>query len=360
MFYNLIQFIITLIFLFIASITDLKERIVKNSLTFSLIVLGLIFNLALSIYFNDLQFIFNSIISGVLCFIFSFILLKLGVWAAGDLKLFTGIALMNPLNPKALSFLFQVKSIELPIFFFSLFIVSVLVTLPFTLFLSFFLLYKKKDQSIIIKFKELIYGIALFSFFITSIKSLLSFLPIQILSIALIFFSFIFMFLKEKEAVIVLFALALFLNSKSILIDFSMAFGLLAVLSSLFFFFTQTKTLLSEEKDVKELNEGDILAETIVEINNKIEKREPLSLMKTIKNLKELKINVLAEKNERIIASPLNARGLNKEELSELKALREKGIILKVKVKKSIPMIPLVLIAYILLNVIGDSLWFLI
>jgi hypothetical protein len=168
------------------------------------------------------------------------------------------------------------------------------------------------------------------------------------------------MFLKEKEAVIVLFALALFLNSKSILIDFSMAFGLLAVLSSLFFFFTQTKTLLSEEKDVKELNEGDILAETIVEINNKIEKREPLSLMKTIKNLKELKINVLAEKNERIIASPLNARGLNKEELSELKALREKGIILKVKVKKSIPMIPLVLIAYILLNVIGDSLWFLI
>ena len=143
----LIQFSITLIFLGYASFTDLKERIVRNSITFSLIFLGLIFHLILSFYFNDFGFIFNSISAGILAFLFSFILYKTGVWAGGDVKLFTGIAVLNPFNPSALSFLvpfLSVKIFSLPLFFLLLFILSILSVFPYAIILSFSLLNKNK------------------------------------------------------------------------------------------------------------------------------------------------------------------------------------------------------------------------
>src|SRR3989338_10135754 len=95
---ELVQFGITLLVLGFATYTDLKERIVKNWLSFGLIGIGIAFHLGLSIFFNDFNYLMNSLLAVVLAFLVSLLLLKLGVWASGDLKIFMGIAAMNPFN----------------------------------------------------------------------------------------------------------------------------------------------------------------------------------------------------------------------------------------------------------------------
>lgn len=365
-FIPLIQFSITLIFLLYASITDLKERIVKNKATFSLLVVGFLFHLSLSFYYNNYLFIINSVISAVLAFLFSFALYKLGVWAGGDVKLLTGIAALNPFNPKALHFIafIPLKEISIPIFFLQLFIATVLTVFPYAAFLSFYLLTKneKMKKETIDSFKQLFYLMVLFSFFVTSLKELLSFFQPLILTMTLLLLSFFYAFIprKLKACSILLFAFTFFVReANNILSSFAVIFSSIIVFTSLLFFYKQSKKLLIEEKSIKELKEGDIIAVNIIENNGKILIEEPLTLTKTIKYLKELNLNELKSKG-RVIASYVNARGLNETELKELKRLQEKGLIEMIKVKKSMAMVPLILIAYVILNITGDFLWLLI
>ena len=99
-------------------------------------------------------------IAVVLAFIISWILLKLGVWAAGDLKIFLGIAAMNPFNPNFLGSLIgiSVKSIEYPIFFLEVIVASILLFLPISILIITIRIYSRGLKEKIYSFKKMVWS----------------------------------------------------------------------------------------------------------------------------------------------------------------------------------------------------------
>ena len=93
-----IHLFVILLILSIADYYDLKFGIIPNKLSFILIVYGLIFNLILSICFNNYHIFIFSIALTALITVISFLLWHIGFWGGGDFKLFIGLSL-------ALSFL---------------------------------------------------------------------------------------------------------------------------------------------------------------------------------------------------------------------------------------------------------------
>lgn len=74
----------------IATYTDIKHQIIPNKLTFSTIIIGIIL---VSIYFaliNEFNLLYY--ISIIIIYVISYIFWRLGVWAGGDVKLFTAIS----------------------------------------------------------------------------------------------------------------------------------------------------------------------------------------------------------------------------------------------------------------------------
>ena len=95
---NLIKFFgitILVICCIIATYTDVKYGLIPNKLTVSAIIVGLV--LVTCYYLLTGSFNLFYYLSVVLVFIFSYILWILGVWAGGDVKLFTAIStLLTP------------------------------------------------------------------------------------------------------------------------------------------------------------------------------------------------------------------------------------------------------------------------
>ncbi|MDO8626983.1 MAG: A24 family peptidase, partial [Candidatus Diapherotrites archaeon] len=146
--FELIVFALSLAGLVFAAYTDFKERIVPNYLTYSLIVLGIALHLVYSVLQNNFSFLTNSIFSTIVSFVFAYVLWKLGVWAGGDVKLFTAISALNPVNyfflGGIMQFSFpQMLPIAIPVFFFNLFVFSLFAVFPYSVLISVFALVKK-------------------------------------------------------------------------------------------------------------------------------------------------------------------------------------------------------------------------
>ncbi len=92
----MIYAIVAVIFFLIASYTDIKSREVPESLTISLIGIGLFLHLSESLLNSNPGPIISSVYMVVLAFAFSYLLYKIGAWAGGDVKLFTGLAAILP------------------------------------------------------------------------------------------------------------------------------------------------------------------------------------------------------------------------------------------------------------------------
>ena len=123
-----------------------------------------------------------------------------------------------------------------------------------------------------------------------------------------------------------------------------------------------SRFLLKKELDISELEEGMIPAQSIYRLKDDSVVKMPLIEMKTIINY--LKDNKLAELQSYLnpdgieIISAKKARGLTVEEIAELRKLAvEKKIYGKIEVKFTAPFVPAILIAYVVLNLVGDLLW---
>jgi preflagellin peptidase FlaK len=92
----MIYAIVAVIFFLIASYTDLKRREVPEALTIGLIGAGLFLHLLESLIKSDASFIISSVYMAVLAFVFSYFLYRIGAWAGGDVKLFTGLGAILP------------------------------------------------------------------------------------------------------------------------------------------------------------------------------------------------------------------------------------------------------------------------
>ncbi len=98
---DLIISIIVFSALVFASISDIKTREVPDWLNYSLITLGLGFNIITSIISGTITPIINSIIGLIIGLIIGYLMFYTGQWGGGDAKLMMGIGAFFGLNPLA-------------------------------------------------------------------------------------------------------------------------------------------------------------------------------------------------------------------------------------------------------------------
>ena len=139
----LIQITITILFSIMAAIYDVRDNIVPDVLTYSLLFFGLFSNIVLSLISNNLKFILASIISMVITNAITYMLWKLNMWGGGDVKLFTAIATVIP-SGLNINFLNIYPELSIYPFSFSVVINSVLVSFPFLVIFVTHLIFKKR------------------------------------------------------------------------------------------------------------------------------------------------------------------------------------------------------------------------
>jgi preflagellin peptidase FlaK len=356
-----------LLYLITATYTDLKSRIVPNWLSYSAIVAGLVLHAIQSSVENSLEPLAFSISGAAICFVFAYILWKIGAWAGGDVKLFTAIgALMPvfyPLTEAEIisSWLF----VSLPLFPFLIFTNSILIALPFVvLYVIHRLIVRSPDYLLRFLRNVLRETIMLALSIYAAVFLMLSFglhpisIPVMLIALALV---------KAKWLRYSIVALLSILN---------MMFGSLAYLPELligafiavmiFAFIGERKEIiqltLREKVKLWDLEEGMIAGETLYTEKGKLKVREQPDLLKMAfrGKLKEILASTKPVKNELI--SERRAAGITSEEIKKLLRLRKQGKFSRdwIWVKQSVPMIPIVLLGSIASFIAGDILYVLI
>jgi len=296
----------------LASLTDLKQRIVPNKLSFFLLIGGLFLHGTWSILQGNAQAIFYSTFAMAYSFLLAYALYKVGVWAGGDVKLFAAIAALNPLNPfvaKPLldAYGFKISHNANPFFPIELFVFTIFAMIP----VSFAIILKRAEKKI---------------------RRKLIFLLIMMAAILSPFF-----LLNVDPYYTTVFALAM------------LSYLIIACLPL-------ARVLFVKEKKITELEEGDICGESIKLVRGKVVREKGFNMRMLINYLVQYKSGELAKGNE--IVSPLKARGVTLEEISKLKELVAKGKTEnRILVKESVPIVPAMLLAYLVLNLLGDLLW---
>ena len=139
----LIQIIITVAFCVLASICDIRNNYVPEKLTYVLLFFGLVSNLILSIFSNNIKFILASFISMFITYVITYLLWKLKMWGGGDVMLFTAIATVIP-NGLNIDFLNIFPQLSVYPFAFSVVVNSILVSFPFLMVFFIHLLIKNE------------------------------------------------------------------------------------------------------------------------------------------------------------------------------------------------------------------------
>ena len=112
----------------IATITDIKSRIIPNKLTFSLVGIGIFGYLANGVLTGDFVMFLASLKSLAVMFAIGYLFWMLGAWSAGDAKEFLFIAVLVPVYPAFLYGTFNPQVASYP------FIITVLVNTLLAIF----------------------------------------------------------------------------------------------------------------------------------------------------------------------------------------------------------------------------------
>ena len=90
----IIAYSISLIALFIGSVTDLRTREVPDWINYGLIISGVGLNLLFSIIYSTYYFIINSVIGLAVFFGLAYVMFYSGQWGGGDSKMMIGLGAM--------------------------------------------------------------------------------------------------------------------------------------------------------------------------------------------------------------------------------------------------------------------------
>ena len=369
-------FFVSLILLVIGSYTDLKERIISNKLTYGGIALGILIHLIESYNLNDYSIVGIAIAVTIATFIASYGLWKIGVWAGGDVKLFTALAALNPFNLGIIRDLIGLKygllaSISFPIFPLTLFIFSIISMLPYGMLLSINTLRKRKElrKELTEELKQRLFQavqvIALISglnFVLTNLLGISNGILLFVLTIISLIVLMKINWKISTVIILILFGYSLYLNFNEILKNFLIgAVSLYAIYVLLKLFSFSRKYALKKTIKVSELEEGMIPAASLYEIEGKIIEKKALSMGNIINNIRGNNLEALIKELKpagKEIVSNKKAAGIEEKEIKELKKLaEEKKIPEYIEVKLTAPMIPAVLIGYVLVNIVGDLIW---
>jgi preflagellin peptidase FlaK len=296
--------LIALLFFLLASYTDIKTREVPDSLTMGLIGIGLFLHVLDSLINSTLSPILSSTYMMVLCFVFSFFLYKIGAWAGGDVKLFTGLGAILPSYGR------------LDYFPFLVFATAFIAALPFAAFyISYFFVkikaLRKEIKGIIVKdVKKAVFSAAyvVASYEIVTLlglhwifTALVVYLlyKIRVLSLPFIVIPLVFFYLSDYFSFLTYVASVLALS-------FLLFFGIHS-------FKIAKEKILRRTVKTSELEEGMIPAEDVY--SGKVK-----------------------------IADPKLARGLTIDEIKELKKVRK-----EIKIKLSLPFVPIITLGIVIL-----------
>ncbi|MFA5931222.1 MAG: prepilin peptidase [archaeon] len=350
--------LVSIIGLITATYTDLKARIVPNTLNYGLTITGLLI-FAIQSYFESspLPFLY-SLFGMCFGFFFGWILWKMGVFAGGDVKLFMGLGALNPFTPALLK-IGLLSSANIPFFPITLFIYSLIAFLPYGLFVITMKIAnnKKFQKELYEEMKPKILAAIHASIFASAAFVLLNFLGINPLLTILIVIIWGILKNKKKYITIISLIIALILNLNLLIQALSATVFLSVIVYTIIKLLFSTKRVLSSEIKVKKLEEGMIPSTSLYFKGKKVLEEKNLDfalIMKCVKekNSKPL-FDLLAPKKE--IISARKARGLTEEELKEIKKLAQKGLIpKKIRIKESMPFVPTMLLGYILCLILGD------
>lgn len=350
--YSLVLIFFALVFLVIATTTDLKSREIPNWLIVFFLVFGFAFKLIFGLVSKQPNLIYALLLSLAVTFAVFFLLWEFGVIAGGDLKLFLVLAVLTP--DIALPF-------GLPVFLFSVFVfvVALFMSLPWLLIYSMYFIIKNNLYMApiqgMLKRKSLLSLLnSVLVVFLLSLVFLLfgAVTPVIVFVFAFVFSFIVFKIRNKKVFYIVLllaYAVVFYLLLSMSLFSLSIVYLLLeAILFVVVFSFLRSayssvkENMLVYEKQVTELEEGDLLVYSYYYDNNKLELVKPTFLNK-IKRL----LNNSYYPNLKVDSS--KSCGLSKEEIDFLKGLYEHNLIdCKIYLRKTQAFAPAVLLGYIL------------
>ncbi|MDO8538770.1 MAG: A24 family peptidase C-terminal domain-containing protein [archaeon] len=363
-------FFLSIALLAIGTYTDFKYRIISNKLTYSMIFLGIALHLLQSYFLQDYSIILITAITTIATFIGAYILWKLGAWAGGDVKAFTALAALNPVNYAFLANFFGIQNellatIAIPIFPLTLFIFSIFAMLPYGAMLGINGLKANSElrKQTFSDFKQKAISSIKFSGAIVGINQIL--LLFSITSLLVLPIILILGIIKGRIQTILfigLFIVGLYFGQINAIIQFIVLLIFFILIYAILKLFSLSRSeILKKEAKIEELEEGMIPAYGLNEINGEIKKFEGISMGKLFNHVRN---NSLASMQEELkpkgreIISNRRAAGISLEEIEELKQLRKAGKIGEsITVKLSAPMIPAVFIAFIILSLIGDLIW---
>ncbi|MBC7100986.1 MAG: prepilin peptidase [Methanobacteriales archaeon] len=364
--YPILPVLVALLASLYAAYSDLKRGIIPNRLTFPLIGLGILLDAIFSYNMGDpLFFAFALIFTGMI-FMICYIFWRLGAWAGGDVKLFTGLAALLPFQPSLLRY--SIHRVPFPIiasypFPLTLIINSILGMLPFLIIFVFYIGLKQKKHLI----EELLEPIKdyknslILSLIITSAITLTlmitSILQFQIIILTLIVIYILTMMIsklpmKPKIAIIAIITLYSIYQNPKLTIT-----GILILWASIILLQVIRKLLgkvareaLQDKIRVEDLKEGMILAYKLYKKDGQYYFDDKSFLEK----LKEAaKTGTLQSPGELVLASM--AAGLTKEDIELLLKLSKIGKIPgEVRIKRGVPFAPAIFIGLLLSLFVGD------
>jgi len=319
MLFHALVFLVSFSALLTATYTDLKKRIVPNNLSLPLIASGILLNLGYAAFTGNWMLAAFSAMAAAYAFAFSYGLYRIGMWAGGDVKLFTGLAALNPLNPfiagkAGIVSIAAFQTIAVPLFPITLFIFTLLAMFPVAVFITLKRSLTEKGA------------------FLVLLRDLLV--------------------LVAASAVLIWASGTEFGLPALLLLAFPIVYFILNLMLA-------CRVFLRKSIKITEMEEGMIPAEKIIARGAKIERKYAGGMKSFINYIRHYKIASQAETGKsRVIADSRRARGVTEEELSELKRLVKQGKLEdRISVQESAPMVPAILVAYVALNLVGDVLW---
>ncbi len=356
--------------LVIASYTDFKQRIIPDWVSYGMIVAGLALAAYESFLSQSLTPLFwsASITAGV--FVLAYVFWRAGAWAGGDVKLFTGLAALNPFNPFSLGDFFHLSFVwggkellfagTLPFFMLNLFMASVIVLMPYSAFLAFTALHQKSNRKEFLTIsrdaliRSLEWGLVIILF-----THALNYFSLSTLLIIPFLFAvgFIHSVLRKGLAVLSVVGILTTIISSDFIPSI---LGVLIFVNFLFawYGFAQ-RHVLTTRKKISDLNDGDIPGEWIGLRNGKVVREDGVSFKTIIKAGVERDLETIMrtfKSSGDAWADPRQAAGVYPEDIAKLQRAVKNGQLEDViKIKASAPFAPAVLLAYVLLTVLGDG-----
>jgi preflagellin peptidase FlaK len=361
--------VLALMSVLVANYTDLKERIIPNELTFSLIAVGVVFYLFLGLYLADFWTFVSGAIGAAVAFAIGYGLWLIGAWAGGDVKMFTALGALLPGIGRSFE---PSHTAPYPLLITILFN-SIIAIAPILFAYIAISCARKPDigRKIIAPFRGsvrryleaplVLVGCSVLGLEIAG--SLGFVLPLRLLLVTFILVVVYRIPFKVRLPISTLLTLfGLYLNPLTVVEAFAIILLLLPGLSLLVSAVNvANREVLQEKVRITELKEGMIPAETIYESGGKVGRYRPLGYGKFLKLASRDPSKLMRPKWDRVLADPRVAAGVTSGQVRALRQLVKRGKLKdSMRIKKGMPFAPAFGLGVFISVFFGDIYWYLV